>query len=168
VRIFSGADAALGVKTAILDDAPGPNGTKLFSESGSEWFGYSVAVLPDIDGDLWPEILVGAQQAAIASATECIPPHTDPPPRTGEGGYAALYTSGVGTLGGVTPGVRLATFYGEAFKDHMGRAVAADDLYGTSGRPEIVLSVPGWTPFGQTDPADVGHGCVWDGDAVLQ
>jgi hypothetical protein len=53
----------------------------------------------------------------------------------------------------------------------MGRAVvAAEDLFGSSGLPEIILTGLAWTPEGFVAPAyptEFGKGYVWDGDTVF-
>lgn len=163
VRAFSGDAAASGSPSAILDDGA-PNHTVMVGEGGSHQFGYSVAGVPDIDGDSIDDVLVGAWQADIDSDSFCTV--TNPLPRTGLGGSATIFSPGSTP----TAGARIAIFYGEAFRDHMGRAVAAGELLDTAGAPEIVLSGVAWTPPDAeegVDPTEVGRAYVWDGESVI-
>ena len=65
---------------------------------------------------------------------------------------------------------RILRFYGEAGRDHMGRAVAAVDVIGTGSLPDIILSGVAWTPPGAVmgvDPTEVGKGYIWNGSTVF-
>ena len=165
VRAFSvDLNAPLGQEvTPLLVDSPVIDGTVMIGANPGDQFGYSVTCLADIDNDGGPEILGGAWQAAIDIASVC-PPLPDPLPRTALGGYAAMYSSGSNP-----PGAKRAIFYGEKVRDHMGRAVDAENLYGTSSRPEIVLSGLGWSPQGAVSGVntELGKGFIWDGDMVM-
>jgi len=152
--------------TPLLDDGE-PNHTVMVGPAGSVEFGFSVAVMPDIDGDLVPDIIVGAWQDDIDddSFATCTPP-PDPEPRISFGGSATVFSPGSQP----NAGAKILMFYGEEGRDHLGRAVAAADLFGSSGRPEIILSGVAWTPPGfeaPFDPTELGKGNVWDGDTVL-
>ena len=71
--------------------------------------------------------------------------------------------------GSPTPEVPILFFYGEEGRDHMGRAVASANLFGSSAFHEIILSGLAWTPEGAVAPhTEFGKGYVWDGDTVFQ
>jgi hypothetical protein len=162
VRAFSGRDAALfGIETPLLDDAP-PNGTLLVGEHGADQFGNSVAGVHSIDGDSFDDVLVGAWNASIADGAICDPPSNQEVRRTYQGGMAILY-SGSST----TTGNKLVVFYGERARDHLGRAVAAMDLFGPTSASEFILPGVAWTPIDQTNPTELGRVYVWNGDSVL-
>jgi hypothetical protein len=164
VRAFSVDLSTPGspVVTPLLVDSPPVNGTVMFGANHEDQFGYSVAAILDVNGDTRPDIMGGAWQGAIdlLSTTHC--PST--PSRTALGGYAFVYSPG-----SPNPQTPILKFYGEKVRDHMGRAVAAANLYGTSSRPEIVLSGLGWSPAGAVSGVntDLGKGFVWDGDTVM-
>jgi hypothetical protein len=164
VMAYSGLAAGTAGDAVQLLTASAPDDTLLVGTNGSDQFGYSIGVASDINGDGREEILVGAWQGSIASATACVPPQ-HPALRTGFGGYAILYSTFL-----PSPGDKLAVFYGEAYKDHLGRAVASGQLFGTTSHPEIVLSGLAWNVAGDEhpdDPTENGRGYVWDGETVL-
>ena len=164
VRAFSVVLSAppVQVVTPLLVDQSGNNGTVMIGANHEDQFGYSVAVLPDVNLDGSPEIIGGAWQGAIdlLSTTQC----SSPPSRTALGGYAFVYSPG-----SPNPQTPILQFYGDQERDHMGRAVAAENLYGTSSRPEIVLTGLGWSPEGAVSGinTELGKGFIWDGDTVM-
>lgn len=159
VRAFSGAAAAQNVESLIADNGA-PDHTHMVGVAGSDQFGYSVAGVDDLDGDTRDEVIVGAWQAGIDLASLCVA--VSPPPRVAQGGSATVFS-----LAGANPSIPLAVFYGEKYRDHMGRAVAATDLFGSSGRVEVILSGVAWTEEGAVAPhTEHGKGYVWDGDTV--
>lgn len=161
VLVFSGAAAGIGVASGLLQ-AGVPNGTLLLGESAGSQFGSAVTGVKDMNGSAIDEILVGAWQQTIRDSGAC----GIAGERADFGGGAYLFFPDA-----VAPGTPVTKFYGEAFKDHLGRAVAACDLVGSSGVPEIVLTGLAWSPPGTTYPPvpqERGRGYVWDGDTVLQ
>jgi hypothetical protein len=137
----------------FLSDDP-PNDTVLVGVCGSDQFGYSVTGVSDLDGDLVDEILIGAWQADSDSSSTCSTG------RFGDEGSATLYMPGLS-------GDPALIILGEAFRDHLGRAVAAGDVFGTTGRSEIILSGLAWNDVAPGSPTEIGKGYVWDGDTVL-
>ena len=164
VRAFSGASAAQNIEVPILDDGA-PNHTVMVGADGSHQFGFSVIGIPDISLDGVDDVLCGAWQASIDLDSLCVPFEPHDPPRTAFGGSVTLYSPGSSS-----PETPLAIFYGEVLRDHMGRAVAWGHLFGSSSKPEIVLSGLAWTPEGSVvgvDPTEIGKGYLWDGDTVV-
>ena len=155
VRAYSGADAAMDIETPLFDDGV-PNYTRFVGEHGSDQFGFAVIGVPDIHDDNSDEILVGAWQAEIDDDTPCT---ND---RQGDGGSASLFSPV-----SATPGSPIVVFYGEAFRDHLGRALGTSNLFGVGTNHEIVLSGLAWTDPDAVED-EVGKGYVWDGDTVLQ
>lgn len=157
VRAFSGADALINVESVLLPSTD-VNGTRMVGTAGSDQFGFAVAGVPDVNADGRDDVLVGACQAALGSVTVCNP-HSQERPNLG--GAAYIYTAG-STLAGD----KIVTFFGEKFKDHLGRAVAACQLFGSSV-PEIVLSGLGYSEAGLSI-TETGRAYVWKGDTVAQ
>jgi hypothetical protein len=157
-QALSGASAASGVEDAIdaFEDGA-PNDTLLIGESGSGQFGCAVTGVDDVDGDFLGEVLVGAWLAPLAIATGCDPSET----RTAQGGSARLFSPSA-----ASPEIPLVIFYGEIWRDHLGRAVAAGHLFGTSAKPEIVLSGLAFSNPALHPLDETGRGYVWNGDEV--
>lgn len=161
VRAFSGAAAALGIATPLLA-AAAPNGTVMVGIHAADQFGNAVVGVHDFDGDDVDDVLVGAWNANIAIGNHCVTSAN--PHRTSQGGSASLFSAGSSV-----PGTPPVVFDGERYRDHLGRAVAAMDLFGSSSKPEFILAGIAWTPVGQEapDPTELGRIYVWNGDTVL-
>lgn len=153
VSAFSGAEAADSTPTAVsIFGASGPNFTLLVGDSGSNQFGYSVTGVADLGNDDRDDVLVGAWEQSKVGTT-CASG------RLSLAGAASLLS-----LGDAQPGTAKAIFYGEVGKDHLGRAVAAGQLFGTGSKSEIVLSGLAWS---SSTVGEIGRGYVWDGDGVF-
>lgn len=153
VRVYSGtgAGAATPFEDPIFGDSA-PNFTVLVGEAELDQFGSAVVGVKDLDGDLADDVLIGAWRAATNDAT-C------DSGRLGQAGSASLFSISAA-------GSPLAVFYGEVAKDHLGRAVSAGNLFGTSSVPEIVLAGVAWSQVAPGTLDEVGRGYVWDGDSL--
>jgi hypothetical protein len=129
--------------------------------SGSDQFGYAVGRVGRLDSDDFDEFIIGAWKAPLPTAFCASQNGGDP--RTALGGAAFVYSPGSTLTDKV-----IVKFYGEAFRDHLGRAVATWNLFGTDSFPEIVLSGPAHSDSDFVpEDEEIGRGYVWNGTDVL-
>lgn len=157
VVAYSGQAAANGSIVPLLVDSPTVNGTVMVGSRATDGFGFSVTGVVGLDAfPLTDEILVGAWDALIIDG--CHGASTAP---LRQAGAAYVYSPG-----SADPGTPIYKFFGEASRDHMGRAVGAGHLVTTSPsttpeRPEIVLSGVALSTPGV---AEAGRGYLWVGE----
>jgi hypothetical protein len=165
VVAFSGQAAGLNsLATPLLVDSG--NVTILLGASTGDQFGSSVTGVPDMDADNFDEVLVGAWQ--VTGRKFCAIP-SRPNADAALAGAAYLYFPGI-----EHPEEPAYKFHGEAFKDHLGRAVAAGHLVATDpptlfAKPEIILTGVAWTPpeaDPNVDPTELGKGYVFVGEML--
>ncbi len=129
VYVFSGADGGL------VRDFPPSGGV---TGANADQFGYSLAVLGDLNNDGFAEILVGAPVAGEADSGEVF-----------------LFSGGDGAL--------LRTFTGQAAGDRFGHAVIAVQ---TDGGPGVLIGAPGNDAAGE-DAGRAYLFAIEDGALVL-
>lgn len=156
VVAFSGDAAGDGVAIPMFGDPAEENGTVMFGFDSTHEFGFSVAGVPDMDADGIDEVLVGAWEATVVGACTSTA-------MLRQGGAAYLFFPG-----SADPGDPPYKFFPEAFRDHMGRAVAAGHLVDTDPpmsppQAEIVLSGVAWST---STVSEAGKGYVWLGELL--
>lgn len=164
VRAFSGASAGAGEDPveALLSADP-PNETLMLGVGGSDQFGYAVAKVGQLDLiDSLDEFVVGAWKAPLEDWEVCAPQNGGDP-RKFLGGSAYVFSPGK-----ADPDIPLLVFFGEQVRDHLGRAVAAGEVFGVGSRPEVVLSGLAHSDDDFfPEEQEIGRGYIWDGTTVL-
>lgn len=127
-----------GASTGMVRVFSGATGTELRTHTGvgpNELFGYALAALPDVDGDLVGELLVGAPSVVKLGAVTT--------------GYATLFSGATGAV--------IDSWSGHTANDAFGRAVAnAGDVDG-DGIADAIVGAP------QPMPGSTGYARVFSG-----